>query len=391
MNEIKKVVLHNGVYKKPVNTSSAVFIITGMTIGAGILGIPYVVAQVGYWIGLVYIAVLGAVMLFLNLMIGEIVVRTKERHQLPGLAGRYLGNFAKDAMSLITIFGGLGAMLAYLVGEGEVLKTLFGSSADWWAVFFWTIASLVVWRGLQTVKVFEKILSLAVIGIITGLSLALLPAIHVVNLTVFNPAKIFLPFGVILFALHSSPAIAEAHALLPGSQKRFKRALIIGTLIPIFVYILFAATVVGVSGRDVTEIATIGLGDKFGSAVLLMSNLFAVLAMGTGFVGIGISMKQSLIWDHKVSPFLATMLVLSAPLTLYMAGLRGFINVMSTVGGLFMGLEAILIVLIYWRAKQKSDLPGKNYNLHHIWLLIIPVILTFTAITILSIIKIINF
>ena len=66
----QKIILHQGVYKPAASVADAIFMITGMTIGAGVLGIPYVVAQVGLKIGLVYIVALGLVMLALNLILG---------------------------------------------------------------------------------------------------------------------------------------------------------------------------------------------------------------------------------------------------------------------------------------------------------------------------------
>lgn len=385
------VVLHHGVYKKTVGINSAVFMITGMTIGAGILGIPYVVAQVGIWIGLVYILFLGIVMLFLNLMIGEIAVRTKENFQLPGLVGKYLGSYAKILMSVIVVFSGLGTLLAYLVGEGESIANILGGDPAWWTIVFWTFGSVMVWRGLQTVKVVEKILSILVISIILGLSMAFLPHVKIVNFAYFDWTKIFLPYGVILFALHASPSIAEAHALLPNSQKHFKKALIIGTLIPVFVYIVFALAVVGVMGKETSEIATIGLGNKFGSWVRVFANIFAIFSMGTGFMGLGIALKQSLVWDWKVSTFSATLFVILAPLTLFMAGLRSFVNILGIVGGLFLGIEAILMILVYWKAKKSGDLPADRYSLSWSKTITFFVFLVFTIATVVSIIGFIKF
>ncbi|EKD43106.1 MAG: Amino acid permease [uncultured bacterium] len=385
------IILHQGVYKKKVGISSAVFMITGMTIGAGILGIPYVVAQVGIWIGLAYIAFLGTVMLFLNLMIGEVAVRTKQSFQLPGLVGKYLGNWAKVLMSAIILFSGLGTLLAYLVGEGQTLSALFGGGSDWGTVVFWAFGSIFVWRGLQSVKVVEKILSILVISIILGLSLGILPHAQAINFQYLNWTKIFIPYGVILFALHASPSIAEAHALLPGSQRHFRKALIIGTLIPIFVYMLFALAVVGVMGVDTTEIATIGLGYKYGMWVKVLANVFAAMAMGTGFMGLGIAMKQSLVWDWKVSTFSATLFVILAPLTLFMAGIRDFVSILGVVGGLFIGVEAVLMVLTYWQARKAGDLPVLHYNLRFAPLLTVIIFVVFTIATLTSIIKIVNF
>ena len=91
----QKIILHQGVYKPSASVADAIFMITGMTIGAGVLGVPYVVAQVGLKIGIVYILALGLVMLALNLMLGEIAVRTNQSLQIPGLVGKYLGKWAK--------------------------------------------------------------------------------------------------------------------------------------------------------------------------------------------------------------------------------------------------------------------------------------------------------
>ena len=384
------VVLHQGVFKPTAKTSEAVFMITGMTIGAGVLGIPYVVAQVGLLPGLGFILVLGLVMLALNLLIGEITVRTGESLQLPGLAGKYLGGWAKSLMSLIIVLSGYGALLAYIVGESETLSALFGGDALWWGVFFWSLGSFLVWRGLQTVKKVEKIFSILVIGLITILSVYLLRHFQPEVVPYYNLSKMFLPYGVILFALHASPAIAEAHALLPGSQRHFRRAVILGTLIPIAVYMLFALAAVGAGGLSVTEVATVGLGQKFGDGVALLGNLFAIFAMGTGFFGFGVALKQTFVWDHKLSPWFSQFLVISIPLALFLLGLRSFIGILDLVGGLFIGVEAIIVALVFWRARQRGDLDASRYTLPHVWLLLAPVLLVFTLATVFSIIKLIN-
>ena len=365
--------------------------ITGMTIGAGVLGIPYVIAQVGLIPGLMYIFGLGILMLFLNLMIGEIAVRTKENFQLPGYAGKYLGPWAKTLLSFTTIFISVGALLAYVVGEGRTLSALFGGDPAMWSAVFWTLGSLVVWRGLQTAKKVDKVFSFLVIAIIIGLSFYLLPHFQPTTWSFFNPAQVFLPYGVILFAIHASSSISEAHALLPGSQRHFRKALVIGTLIPVVLYMFFAVAVVGAMGGSTTEVATIGLGQKFGPAILVLANLFAIFAIGSGFVGVGVAFKQTLTWDYKINNFLSTLLVIIAPISLFMVGIRSFVGILDVAGGLFIGVEAVLMVMIYWRAKKTGDLDASRYKLDWAWLMMIPVLLVFTAATVLSVIKLIGY
>lgn len=66
-----------------------------MVIGAGILGIPYVVAKAGFLTGLLDLIIIGLAVLVLNLYVGEIMLRTKEDHQLTGYAEKYLENGEK--------------------------------------------------------------------------------------------------------------------------------------------------------------------------------------------------------------------------------------------------------------------------------------------------------
>lgn len=382
--EDKKIILHQGVYKKPVSVGDAVFMITGMTIGAGVLGIPYVVAQVGLKIGIAYILILGAVMLSLNLMLGEIAVRTKESLQIPGLVGKYLGKWPKYFINILIVFGSYGALLAYVAGEGQALSALFGGSPVVWSVVFWGIASVIVWRGLQTIKVVEKILSVIVISIILGVSFYVLGDFKMANWVYTDLTNIFLPYGVILFALNGTPAIIEAHALLPQDQVSFKKALIIGSLIPVAVYIIFALAVVGATGLQTSEVATIGLGQKFGTGILVLSNIFAVLAMSAGFIGSGIALKQNFVWDNKINKVLAEFLVISVPIILFLMGLRQFIAILSVAGGIVIGIEAIMLVFTCWKAKRKGDIEDSKYGLHHFWLLAAVVFLTFSAFTLKS-------
>ena len=382
--ENQKLILHQGVYKKSVSVADAVFMITGMTIGAGILGIPYVVAQVGLKIGLAYIIVFGLIMLALNLMLGEIAVRTRESLQITGFVGKYLGKWPKLIINIMIIFGSYGALLAYISGEGQTLANLFGGNSMVWSVVFWGIASTLVWRGLQTVKVAERILSLVVMTIICGLSIYILKDFKMATWAYSDLSQVFLPYGVILFALNGTSAVIEAHALLPRDNKSFKKALIIGSLIPVAIYVLFALAVVGATGLQTTEIATIGLGQKFGQGVMIISNVFAILAMSTGFIGSGIALKQNFIWDNKLNRYFSEFLVISVPIVLFMAGLRQFITILSLSGGVLIAMEAIILVFVCFQARKKGDADASGYGFHHFWLLGVPVFLTFTWFTLRS-------
>ncbi len=360
--------------------------ITGLTIGAGVLGLPYVVAQTGLVLGLIEIVALGLVMLLLNVMIGEIAVQIGRPAQLSGFAAEYLGTAAKDILSFILIFRNCGVLLAYVIAAGAAVQALIGGVADWWSIVFWLVGSLCVAAGMERLKTIEKLLSLAVIGLLVGASVYALGFFQSQVLTVFHPGNTLLAYGVILFALHASAAIPEAHELLPSDPLGFRRAIVWGTLIPVIVYLLFSLGVVGVLGSTTSQLASVALGQKFGPVMALIVNMAAVFAMITGFMGLATAFKETLVWDHQWPVKRALFLVLGVPLVLFLGGARNFIMILNVVGGLFISIESLILVAVYWRANRR---PGRKHNFR--WLtLALPVLGVFSFFAVVTVVELVK-
>jgi len=114
--------------KKSKQLFTAISIITGTCIGAGFLGIPYVTAKAGFLITLIYIILFSTILLFVNLYLGEIILRTKKNHQLTGYAEKYLGKKGKYIMLYVIKFTIFAAIIAYTIGVGESISLLiFGN------------------------------------------------------------------------------------------------------------------------------------------------------------------------------------------------------------------------------------------------------------------------
>jgi amino acid permease len=174
----------------------------GTVIGAGVLGIPYVVAQAGFLTGLLTILLLGIAILLLDLFYGEVVLRTPGNHQLPGYAGIYLGKWGKRIITFSMFFGIYGALIAYLIGEGATLSAIFGLSPMIFSILFFIIASVLVFIGLKAIAKSEMIFSSIVITLILIISAITIFSgkFNLQNLATFNLANILVPYGVILFA-----------------------------------------------------------------------------------------------------------------------------------------------------------------------------------------------
>ena len=73
----------------------ALAILMGHIIGVGIFSLPFIASRVGIWTMLFYFLILGGITILFELLYGEVILRTREKHRLPGYAEKYLGGWAK--------------------------------------------------------------------------------------------------------------------------------------------------------------------------------------------------------------------------------------------------------------------------------------------------------
>jgi len=335
----------------------AIAVLVGTIIGAGVLGIPFAISQAGFLTGLAAIVLLGVVVLIINLSVGEVVLRTKGKHQLTGYAEKYLGSKGKFLMTVTMVVGITGALLAYIVGVGEALSAIFGVNPFWFSIGFFLVAISLIYYGIKSVSESELFLSGAVISLILVISLVAFFSgkMDFSNLTEFSLSKLFIPYGVILFAFIGAAAIPEMGEVLKNNKKEMKKAIFIGSLIPLFLYALFSFAIVGVFGDNVTEIATVGLGIEFGFLIVILANLFAVFAMTTSFLALGLALKEMYNYDYKLSEFTSLSLACFIPLALFLFGFKSFVTILRTTGVFAGGIEGALIVFMLWKAKKKSE------------------------------------
>lgn len=335
------------------------------TLGAGILGIPFVVSQVGVGIGMICIVLVGLLVLGLNILIAEIACATKRPLQLVGLAREYLGRTGEVIM-LVLMYGMLfGALLIYLIGEGESLSALFGGDPVKWALVFFLFATGLVVVGMKTIKTVEMILLFGVLLVVSLIAGVGVPHIQFSNLSSIASGNILVLYSVLIFAFHATTAIPEAHSVLGKKVKTFKQSIVTASLICIVLYALFSILIVGITGADTTPIATIGLGFTVGPLIKVLGNIFAVLAMATGFLMAASSLRDSLKWDFKFLHTPAALFVCTVPAAMYFLGIRQFIVVMNVVGGVLISLEMLMMVVIYWRARQRGKIKDGGKFLHH--------------------------
>ncbi|MBZ9572421.1 hypothetical protein KJA15_03760 [Patescibacteria group bacterium] len=339
----------------------ALAILIGTIIGAGIFGIPYVIAQSGIIPGFFYFLILGLSVTFLHLFFGEIVLRTKEKHRFVGYSQKYLGKGGKILITISTILGLTGTLLAYLILGGEFLKIIFSPllnlSSFYFSLIFWVILSYFIFRGLKLIAPTEILTNSAFFLIIFLVFCFLLPKINLQNFNLINFRHVFLPYGVILFALGGWVAIPEMGDILksPKERKVFKKIIILTTVIVVILYLLFSLAVVGVSGKNTSPEAFSGLVPFLGPKIIFLGALFGVITLADSFLVICLYLKNTLIYDYRLPKTLSAIVSSGLPLILFLIGLRGFIEVIGFVGTILGVIEGVVITLIFKKIKKLGE------------------------------------
>ena len=348
----------------------AVAILSGTIIGAGTLAIPYTIYYAGYWLGILYLLILGIVMLTLHLMLGEVSLRTKGIVQVPELIKKYLGKKGYLLAMLSTIFIIYGAMTAYIRAAGDMVNAIIPSNSFAWSIVFFSIGSYLIIKGLKVVSKWELVFGIGMLLIIMTIWLKAMYT-QSIDWSQFsiNPSISFshaiAPYGIILFSYFGLITVPQLKKILGKQSVKMKSAIQLGLLIPILLYSIFVTLVIGVAGSDITKVATIALGAKMGPQVLGIITVFALLAMITSFITMGIALINSYISFGNISRLTATIITVIPPIAILTLDWAEFDTIIRYAGGIGISIISILIVLMFWRSKVTGKI-NPAYSLGHL-------------------------
>jgi len=353
-------------------------VLIGTMVGLGVFGIPFAFAKAGFWIGLLFLVIIGAISTILYLMYGEIILRTKKSYQIVGYTNLYLGNVYKKIMFFSAVLGLYGTLLAYIIISGEFLLTLTSPflflSSSQLSTWFFVILSLLILTGVKRIswmEFFMTILFSAIILIIFGFGIS---KIDIAHYSVYNLGFWFIPYGVMFFAFSALSSVHIQREVLVGQEGLLKKSIYFAVIFTAILYLIFGFVVLGISGSATAPDAISGLVGVLGERIIFLAALFGILAISTSYLAIGTALFEIFNLDYTLKKIPSWLLTIVPPYILFLGGLRNFIDVIGLVGSVGVGIAAILIILAFKKAKKMGDrIP--EYNLSFpgwlLWLLIV--------------------
>lgn len=331
----------------------------GAIIGVGIFSLPYIALKVGFWAMIFYFLTLGSLVAIVHLFLGELSLRAPDYKRLPGFVEFYLGKKIKKIAYFTTIFGSLGALLAYLIVGGEFLYDLFspslGGDYPFYILIYFIIGSVLIYFDIGAISKITFWGLIAFFIILIGMFFYNYQLINVSNFFNHTNLKfIFLPYGAILFSLWGGSIIPEIEEMLKEDKKALKKVILISIVASAMVYIAFICLILGISGADTTPSAIGGIRGFVGEKVIFLAYIFGFLAIFTSFISVGLTLKKIFWYDLKIEKKTSWAIACFAPLALYFLGFKDFILVISFFGGVMLGIEGILILLMHKKIEPRK-------------------------------------
>lgn len=284
-------------------------IISGTTIGAGMLALPLASAGIGFFTSLGIMLVLWALMAYTALMMVELHQHADSNATLHTLAMQILGKRGKWLASFAMLFLFYSLCAAYIAGGGDQ----FGQRIESWTgielparvgtVIFTLLVAAVVVIGTATVDKVNRVLFTLKLVAMTSVLLFLAPNVtqsYLLSMPIEQGLIVAaIPVIFTSFGFHGSiPAIVR---YLDGNTRSLRTAIVIGSAIPLLIYVFWQIVTLGVVSQNelldnqglsalIAQLSSTVQQTNINQAI----GLFADLALLTSFLGVSLGLFEFL-------------------------------------------------------------------------------------------------
>ena len=213
---------------------NSMWTLVGISVGAGIFALPALFALSGFWTGIITLFVVAFIMIVIILYLGEVVLRTKENHQLTGLAEKYLGKKGKWIMFTLNTLSLYGTLAVYCIGIGLALTTFLPGSSYIYSLIAFGLLSIIIYFDVTALAEFEYILTPLKLTMVILLSLFLFKYVNFSNFSGFSFSNLLIPFGASVFAFSVMSAVPSMNEELKN-KKYLLPSILIGLLLSLIV------------------------------------------------------------------------------------------------------------------------------------------------------------
>ena len=360
-----------------------ILLITGTSIGGAMLALPLATASNSLPTAALSLLASWLIMTLGALFLLEVNLWCPSGSNLVSMAGKTLGKPGRVIAWVSYLFLLYTLLSAYISGGSDVLQAMvhgFGLTLSSTAsAFLWVLLlGVVVYRGVRLVDYTNRFLMFAKLGIFFLLVFVILPKVHVVNF--IHPHSQFLggAFMVLITSFGFASIIPSLREYFNDDAPRLRRAVLIGSLIPLVCYLLWLLAIMGAVPQDalyvlsLSEHATTGLSEALGVSthqpiISSFFSSFSTVCMLTAFLGVSLGLFDFLADGLKlkkqgkdgVKVFLCTFL---PPFLIVLFAPGVYLKALSYAGILCVILLLLLPSIMVYRGRYHLGLSAGNWS-----------------------------
>lgn len=265
---------------------------------------------------------------------------------------------------------------AYLAGGGPILNAFIGDLTGFQFPKYLDSLPLLllfgyfIYHGTHSVDYINRVLMAALAFIYLLIVFLIIPSVDAQHLRYSNPKMLWVGSSVVATSFGFHIIIPTLTAYLHRDVKQLKTVLIIGSVIPLVVYLVWQAMVLGIiplngpiSIHSAYSEGTNGvnvLGDYLGHGLLPdLARIFSLLVIITSFLGVSMSLSDFLadglqIQKTKEGKWLILFLTFAPPIAFAVTDPRAFLSALEYAGAFgVMLLLGILPALMVWKGRKR--------------------------------------
>ena len=362
-----------------------ILLVAGTCVGAGMLALPIVTSLAGFYPSIFLMLIVWLFMMTTAFLFLEATLQMKKEANIISMVQATLGNTAAVISWIVYLFLLYSLITAYLAGSGSLLEdsieSIIQSCIPRWFVFvpFVIIFGSFIYLGTRSIDYLNRLL---IIGFVLGFVLLVMfipPYIQLSSLKYNNWKGILIAISIVITSFGFHIIIPSLVSYMHGNIKKLKRTIFIGSIIPLFIYLLWEFLVLGtipIHGKD----GLLSLWHTGGQIVrpfkalinnnLLISGarLFSFFAIVTSILGVSLSLSDFLAdfffvaFGIKTKGTRAGKIFLSGmtfipPLIFAMLYSRAFVVALSYAGAFgVVILLGILPTLMVWNGRYRKKM-----------------------------------
>jgi tyrosine-specific transport protein len=348
-----------------------ILLVAGTTIGAGMLALPVITSFSGFFPSVLIFLICWALMLASAFFFLDVNLAVRGEPNFVSMAGKTLGPFGKGVSWVFYLLLLYSLIAAYIAASTplfvDACHFITGHEMPSWLAPFSlpVLFGGFIYFGTMGVDYLNRLLMLGLI----------LSYVVLVGFVPSHIEPVFLGHVDMPASLLSIPVVITSfgyHIIIPTlttymehNKKLLRKTILIGSLIPIVIYLIWQCLVLGVvplpilaeawsKGVPATEplsqllqVKWIGLGARFFSFFAIVTSFLGVSLSLSDFLSDGLKIKKT--WEGRLIAFALTFV---PPLLFVFTYQRGFYMALEYAGAFVAVLLGILPALMAWKLKQ---------------------------------------